>query len=183
MLENIKDHVIISIDIVKNNQEVYINQCVELHAVLTRLYGPIDTTQLYWRYNLFNISCSSVAFYRLWKEINIKIREYVGDSRPLWMTGWLNFHSSNEVLDWHNHKLSVCHGYISIDPKNTVTEFENYAIENIPGQLYLGPSEQMHRVVVKEAYTGPRITIGFDVSDKQNEDHINSNFHSFIPVF
>lgn len=178
-----KDYVLYQIDFVKNNQQLYVNQCIELHKALIRKYGNIDTTKAYWQYNLFNISCSSLAFYRLWKELNIKIRQYIGDDRPLWMSGWLNFHKDAEVLDWHNHKRSICHGYISIDPKNTITEFEDYKINNQSGQLYLGPSERMHRVVVLEPYIDYRITIGFDVSDKQNEDHINSNFYSFIPVF
>ena len=171
------------IDLIKNNQQLYINQCEELHKAIIRTYGEIDTTKAYWKYNIFNVSCSSVAFYRLWKELNVKIREYIGDDRPLWMTGWLNYHPQDQVLDWHNHKLSVCHGYVSIDPKNTVTEFEDFAVENTVGQLYIGPGERMHRVVVKEPYEGNRITIAFDVSDRPNEDHINSNFYSFIPVF
>jgi len=25
--------------------------------------------------------------------------------------------------------------------------------------------------------------LGFDISDRQNVDHINSNFYSFIPIF
>ena len=119
------------IDFVKNNQQLYINQCEELHSAIIRTYGDTDTTKAYCRYNLFNISCSSIAFYRLWKELSIKIREYVGDDRPLWMTGWLNVHTQDQVLDWHNHKLSVCHGYVSIDPKNTVTEFETFVVENM----------------------------------------------------
>lgn len=178
-----KEYVLSQIDFVKNNQQLYVDQCTELHKALIRKYGNIDTTKSYWQYNLFNVSCSSLAFYRLWREINLKIREYVGDDRPLWMSGWLNFHQHNQILNWHNHKLSICHGYVSIDPKDTITEFENYIIDNLPGQLYLGPSEKMHRVVACRPFIGPRITIGFDVSDKQNEDHINSNFHAFIPVF
>ncbi len=174
---------LLQIDFVANNQQLYINQCEELHKAIIRTYGELDTTKAYWRYNLFNVSCSSIAFYRLWKELNVRIREYVGDDRPLWMTGWLNLHKQDQVLDWHNHKLSICHGYVSIDPKNTVTEFEGYSVENKPGQLYLGPSERMHRVVVNEPFDGNRITIGFDVSDRINEDHINSNFHAFLPVF
>jgi hypothetical protein len=177
------EHKLFQIDFVKNNQQLYINQCEELHKAIIRTYGDIDTTKAYWQYNLFNVSCSSIAFYRLWKELNIKIREYVGDNRPLWMTGWLNVHTQDQVLDWHNHKLSICHGYVGIDTKNTVTEFKDYAIENKVGQLYIGPSEQFHRVVVKEPYLGNRITIAFDVSDRADQDHINSNFFSFIPVF
>ncbi len=177
------DFQIHQIDLVKNNQQLFINQCVELHKAIVRTYGFEDTTKAYWAYNLFNVSCSSVAFYRLWKEISVKIREYVGDDRPLWMTCWLNFHQASQVLDWHNHKLSVCHGYVSIDPKDTTTEFEGHSIENKVGQLYIGPSERMHRVVVNKPFLGERITIAFDVSDWKDQDHINTNFHSFMPVF
>lgn len=179
---NRDDYQLYQIDLIKNNHPLFVRQCTVLHEAIRRTYGIDDTTKGYWSYNLFNVSCSSLAFYKLWKELSSKVREYVDDDRPLWISSWLNFHTPAQVLDWHNHKLSIYHGYICIDPKNTVTEFETYKIENRIGQMYIGPSERLHRVVLEKNYLGERITIGFDVSDRVNEDHINSNFHAFMPI-
>jgi hypothetical protein len=110
------------------------------------------------------------------------VRDYVEDDRPLWMESWMKYHIPDEVLDWHRHdsKFTI-HGYLSIDPKNTVTEFKTFSIENKPGNLYLGISgkDMMHRVVVKEPYEGYRITIAFDVIDHTPYNAANL---SFIPI-
>ena len=72
-------------------------------------------------------------------------------------------HDHDNVLGWHNHDWDY-HGYISIDPKNTVTEFRNYKIENKTGQIYFGPGQREHRVVCLDEFSDKRLTIGFDVS-------------------
>ena len=56
-------------------------------------------------------------------------------------------------------------GLISIDPKDTMTEFGHYSIENKIGQIYIGPGNRQHRVILRKPYTTPRITLGFDVLD------------------
>jgi hypothetical protein len=179
----INDYKLYNIEIVENNHQLFVNQCLGMHQALTNSLNFVDTTRSYWQYNFFSLSSSSLAFYKLLKEIVVNVREYVGDDRPLWMSGWINCHRHHEVLDWHNHMLSIVHGYVCIDPKDTETEFEDYSIKNKIGQMYLGPSERLHRVVNKGHYSDHRITIGFDISDRQNVDHINSNFYSFIPIF
>ena len=73
------------------------------------------------------------------------------------------------------------HGYISIDPKNTKTIFEDgTVINNKVGNIYIGPCNLKHKVEVNEPYEDERITLGFDVinSDfKKQNDKI-----SFIPI-
>ena len=125
--------------------------------------GGLGTTRDYRKYNIFSLTAQSVYFYVLYQQIVAAVRDYVGDDRPLWMQCWMNHHRPYEVLDWHHH--DNIHGYLSIDPKSTVTEFKTFSIENKPGNLYLGipGKDMMHRVVVKEPYEGYRITIAFDV--------------------
>ena len=53
--------------------------------------------------------------------------------------------------------------YISIDPKNTITEFEKWKVHNKIGQIYIGEGGHQHRVIVNEPYEGYRITIGLDI--------------------
>ena len=81
----------------------------------------------------------------------------------MWMQAWLNYHNHNQVLGWHNHDWDY-HGYISIDPKNTITEFRDYKIENKVGQIYFGPGQREHRVVCLDEFSDTRLTIGFDIS-------------------
>jgi hypothetical protein len=71
------------------------------------------------------------------------------------------------------------HGYISIDPKNTNTEFEGYSIENRPGQIYIGSAFTRHRVVNKERFDGKRITLGFDLIEPMDCNILN---RGFIPL-
>ena len=74
----------------------------------------------------------------------------------------------NEVLERHNHPDCLFHGYISIDPKDTETEFEDYTIANETGNLYIGDAGIMHQVNVLSPFEGKRITIAFDIEDEKN---------------
>lgn len=176
------DYQLWDIDVVKNNQSLFVDQCYTLHKLIQQAVGDEDTTRSYKRYNVFQISGSSVAFYKLYKNVIANIREYVGDDRPLWMSGWMNFHEPTQVLNWHNHLNSICHGYISIDPKDTVTKFQEYEIENQVGRMYLGPSARLHKVVVNKPFSGHRITLGFDVSDDCDHLLIADGDYNFIPI-
>ena len=143
----------------------------------------LGTTWDYNRYNIFSLTARSVYFYVLYQQIVAAIRDYIGDDRPLWMECWMNHHRPDEVLDWHHHGSTyLLHGYLSVDPKNTVTEFKTFSIENKPGNLYLGISGKgmLHRVVVKEPYEGYRITIAFNVIDHAPYN-AEANL-SFIPI-
>jgi hypothetical protein len=116
-------------------------------------------------------------------------KKYSNTKKELWYQSWLNFHKVNEVLDWHNHPECLFHGYISIDPKETETEFESYKIKNEIGNVYIGNGQLKHKVNVLKPFEGYRITIAFDVI---SEDEINTIYKkygkidintSFIPIF
>lgn len=177
------DHKVYDLPLIEANQQDFINQCNGLHTLFQQIYDTSDSTWTHRRYNIFTLSSTSELFYYLWKNINFCIRNYIGDERPLWMTGWLNYHNNQEILDWHNHVNSVAHGYVSIDPKNTITEFENYQIINKPGRLYIGPSQLRHRVTALEPFDGHRITIAFDVDDRPNIVKAEERIFADIPVY
>lgn len=48
--------------------------------------------------------------------------------KKIWMQAWLNYHDHDQVLDWHNHSAPY-HGYISIEPQDTTTEFGDWEIK------------------------------------------------------
>ena len=66
----------------------------------------------------------------MFKDVFKIVRKYSKTKEPLWIQCWLNYHSDKQVLDWHDHKW-LFHGYISIDPKDTKTIFENGSINTI----------------------------------------------------
>ena len=145
--------------------------------------GSLGTTWDYRKYNIFSLTARSVYFYVLYQQIVAACRDYIGDDRPLWMQCWLNRHLSQEVLPWHAHdETSVLHGYVSIDPKNTVTVFKNFSITNKIGNMYLGGCgpDTAHCVEVLEPYNDYRITIAFDVID-HTPYNATPNL-SFIPI-
>lgn len=144
---------------IANYQQTFVDQCLEIQSLL----NGADTTKSYATYNIFSMSAGSIYFYNLFEELRNIIRTEL-PTGPLWMQAWVNIHNQENVLDWHNHCWPY-HGYISIDPKNTETEFESYIIQNKPGQIYFGPGNRMHRVRVVDPYDGKRITIGYDVTN------------------
>ena len=121
-----------------------------------------DMTLDYFKYNIFSLTAGYYTFYEIYKELILLVKSKLGNKR-MWMQAWLNYHNHDQVLGWHNHDWDY-HGYISIDPKNTVTEFRDYKIENKVGQIYFGPGQREHRVVCLDEFSDTRLTIGFDVS-------------------
>lgn len=159
------------------------------HAKYNSLFKDVSdkgSTWDYKMYNVFSLTAGSSLFYQIYKELLFVIKDYLQDqhslkddySSNLWFQSWLNYHKQNEVLDWHDH-LYTFHGYISIDPKDSTTEFEKYSIKNKPGYIYIGPGNRKHRVVVDTPYTDTRITLGFDLLIKP--DSLPRNL-SFIPI-
>jgi len=173
-------------NIIKENHVSFVNQCKFAKKRIEELLDVQDGTWDYDKYNLFCVTSMSVLFWNLYKELNVHIRNYIGDDRPLWLCSWLNFHSYEDAikkLPYHSHQASY-HGYISIDPQDTVTEFKKgFKIKNKIGQIYLGPGgdenvDYHHRVINNSYYSKPRITIGFNVGDIN--DFISHPI--FIPV-
>jgi hypothetical protein len=159
-----------------NNREDLINVCFKTHDKIINNLKVSETTWSYAKYNFFQMSSCNVNCYHLFIELKKIIREFAGHTRPLWFQSWLNFHTPNQVLNWHNHDWPF-HGYISIDSKKTKTVFEDYEIMNEDGNIYIGLGHKKHKVEVLENYDTPRITIGFDVTEG-NVFHMNS----FLPI-
>jgi hypothetical protein len=142
-----------------NNKNTFVEECYGVKERLDYL-GIQDTTWDYSKYNIFTQTSGSELFWNLYKEICVDVRKYAGGG-PLWMQAWMNFHKSDQVLDWHNHEWEF-HGYVSIDPKNSKTVFENWEVQNKIGNIYIGPGHHKHKVEVLEPYDDYRITIGLD---------------------
>ena len=148
--------------VIVDNHFDFVQQCNIARSNFISKFGDTDLTWQYDKYNIFSLTSGSVLFFKLFNELRNIIRSEV-KSDYIWMQSWMNFHSQDQVLDWHNHSWQY-HGYISIDPKNTTTEFQEYTIENKIGQIYFGPGNRIHRVNVLKPYDGYRITIGYDVT-------------------
>lgn len=168
-----KDYVLHQCEYISKNQQIFIDQCMEIQ---TSLKGT-DTTESYRTYNIFSITAGSIYFYNLFRELRDIIRTEIPEG-SLWMQAWVNIHAENNVLDWHNHYWPY-HGYISIDPKDTETEFDLYTIRNKIGQIYFGPGDRLHRVKVISPYQGKRITIGYDVT---NDPVMHTGCLGLIPL-
>ena len=122
-----------------------------------------------WFYRYYNITCltfGSSLYYKLFSDLQKLIRKTVNHKKPLWYQSWLNFHKPDEVLNWHSHDDCILHGYISIDPKETETDFKEYKIKNKIGNIYIGKPNLKHKVNVLKPFNGHRITIAFDVMDE-----------------
>jgi hypothetical protein len=128
-------------------------------------------TWAYGKYNVFGLTSATIPFYDLFVDLRNVIFDFVQTDQRMWIQSWVNYHTIDEVLDWHDHGYPY-HGYISIRPHKTRTEFEEYEIRNQIGDIYIGPGYRKHRVVVDEEFDTPRITIGFDVL---TEDQIGLN--------
>jgi len=145
-------------------------------------FTSLSTTAGFKHYNIFSYHTESDLFYDLYKELKQVIRDYVGDDRRIWFQSWLNiltYEELEKVLAMHKHVFDV-HGFISIDPKKTVTEFLTYEIENEVGNIYIGPcgDDYYHRVRNVDVWDGNRITIAFDC--KFNSDYRQPN--KFFPL-
>ncbi len=140
-----------------------------------------DSTWTYSDYNFFSLSSPSPLFHQLFLELRDVINGYVPEQMK-WVQCWLNYHNTEQVLDWHNHEWDY-HGYISIDPKNTRTQFREYEIRNEVGNIYIGPGYREHRVVVDDDFQSPRITLGFDVLVyRKDRETLPDSMLSFIPI-
>ncbi len=147
----------------KNIQDIVLHTQMAYQS-FEKMYPNTDTTWTYDRYNIFSLAGPSSVFYRIFKELQQFIKLQLGTDNEIWLQSWMNYMPYQELnrLDWHNHAFDY-HGYISIDPKNTRTDFENYVIDNKPGQIYFGPGYRKHKVIANQPYDGVRITLGFDV--------------------
>ncbi|CAB5222021.1 hypothetical protein UFOVP242_235 [uncultured Caudovirales phage] len=147
-------------------------------------YEGAGSTWNYDSYNLFSYTGGSPYFHTLFMQFQAVCREWVGDDRPLWLQCWLNYHYPDDVLKWHHHYDSIAHGYVSIDPKNTSTRFEQFTVENEIGKIYIGHCGLFHEVVVNKVFDTPRITIAFQLDDDTSLSSYRHRYTntSFIPI-
>ena len=155
----IESYRIYKFEYIKENQSEIINianQCYD--SLISDGFG--DTTWSYYLYNIFSVSSPSFHFLQIYKRLVEIIKENIEEQ--CFLQAWLNYHDHDQVLDWHNHSAPY-HGYISIEPQDTTTEFSDWQIKNECGNIYFGRGNVRHRVVNNSYYSGKRITIGYDV--------------------
>lgn len=155
-------------DVVEKHQQDLIESSLQAEKIFNNRYGAIKNKNLTWSYQSYNIwllTSPCPAWFELYKDLLEVIKNYKKWDTPVWMESWINLHNSSEFLDWHTHYWPL-HGYISIDPLKTATEFEGYEIINRPGQIYLGPGKRLHRVCPRGRIDESelRITVGFDIA-------------------
>jgi len=164
-------YLIKNLSYIKNNQKEFIKTSELAHKRFVFTYGKpfneMSTTWFYRYYNLTTLTVGCPLYYKFFKDLQKIIRKFSKHKKPLWYQCWLNFHEQHEVLDWHFHKDSLFHGYVSIDPKHTETTFKKYTIKNEVGKLYLGYSYQHHKVKILTPFQGKRITVAFDIVDEE----------------
>lgn len=187
LIEDNKEHnykIWRSSEIVKNKDE-FIRQVESSRNSLNAIFPKIDSTWGYNVYNIFSISAGYEMFYNLYKDLQFIVRDYMQTDEPLWMQSWVNYQYENDLLDWHAHFDWACHGYISIDPKDSITMFEGFEIKNEVGNIYIGPSNVQHKVYSTGQYHGHRITCGYDIGKRDvllNMQERNSVNISFMPI-
>ena len=165
------DYALYQSDFIVNNLPDIYEDLDIAHRAFKSMFPEQDSTWSYNRYNIFALTAPSTSFYQIYKDMRTLVRSQLGDDRPLWFQAWLNYHTPDQLLDWHDHEFEY-HGYISIDPKSTKTVFEGYEIINKPGQIYFGPGNRKHTVQAIEPFEGVRTTIGFDIHTIPNSPYI-----------
>jgi hypothetical protein len=184
------DYKLYQLSLIENNYQSFVTNCNLLYNLIQQKTKNNDTTWDFNKYNIFQLSSSSILFYDLYKELTLCIREFIGDDRPLWIQCWLNYHKGKQVetsLSAHTHPWDY-HGYICIEPQDTTTIFyKGYKIKNKVGQIYIGKGngqnnenpDLTHYVKINKSYNGNRITLGFDLAVTPD---ISLDKGKFIPV-
>ena len=168
------------VNLISDNHKDFVEECYRAKDRFDIFYPNKSSTWTYDSYNVFSLTSGSELFYKLFKEIQNIVREHVKTEEPLWLQSWLNFHQKEEVLNWHDHKCCIAHGYVSIEPHNTKTVFENFEVDNEVGKLYIGQPNMLHKVEVIEDFDSPRITIAFDVLNLDNYKELRDMFSNNI---
>lgn len=185
------DWEIVKSEAVIKDRHLLIKQIREIHPWILESLKLNHSTWDFSQYNIFGSLCGSVPAWHLYHDICTNVRRVFNSSKPIWMQAWVNFDMPDKVLDWHKHGWPL-HGYVSIDCKSTQTQFRktepekddtdptiDYIIDNEDGNIYIGPGNRWHKVKVLRSYPTPRITIGFDVTDRTDCGDGN---HGLMPV-
>jgi len=153
------------------NQAEFVSDCTTLFKRLTKDLKNYDTTWTYDQYNIFSYDSPKQIWTDLYRELRDCAIDFIGNDKDLCYQSWLNYHLEHQLLDWHDHEWPY-HGYICIQPLDSKTVFEDFTIDNIIGNIYIGHGNLKHKVVCDNVDM-PRITIGFDITD--NSESISGN--------
>jgi hypothetical protein len=183
ILEN-RDRLLNSCEIVRDNLVSYLNM----------EEGDKTTTWKHAEYNFWtHAMLVDPMFIKVWEELLQVIKECAPkEAEYAWVQSWMNFDSYSSVennLPHHAHGCSI-HGYVSIEPQDTKTVFDDWEIHNEVGNIYIGLGKWKHHVENLKEYAGPRATIGYDVvfGDLAWEDYTEEGYQSlpwhehWIPV-
>ena len=90
--------------------------------------------------------------------------DFIVNDKDLCYQSWLNYHLEHHLLDWHDHEWPY-HGYISIQPLDSKTIFEDFSIKNIIGNIYIGNGNLKNKDVCDNVNIHS-ITLEFDRKEK-----------------
>ena len=154
-----------------DNHKEFVSDCTSLFKEVGKTLNNYDSTWSYDKYNIFSYASPKKIWTDLYRELRDCAIDFIGNDKDLCYQSWLNFHLEHQLLDWHDHKWPY-HGYISIQPLQSKTVFEDFTVSNEIGNIYIGHGNLQHKVECDQV-NKPRITLGFDITDQQ--DHISSN--------
>ena len=150
-------------NVIANNRNKAYMHCSYAYKKRKELYSSnLD-------YNLFELSSSSDIFYDLCKEITYVIKDYLEHSPKVWMTSSINYYQQDENIEPVFHSYDFC-GYICLEPRGTITKFDDWEIENKPGLIYIGPGNTTSETIITSPYDGYRGFIEFGCSVRQDQD-------------
>lgn len=136
-----------------------------------RIADSTDSTSAYNAYNAFTLLSDNSEWRNVYADVSRIVKNFYkkqgGTANTLYLKAWINFNDTNSVLGWHTHD-SLFHGYVSVTPHDTITQFDGFNVTNEVGKIYVGPGGLRHRVLVAKKYDSKRITIAFDVNDDFN---------------
>lgn len=147
-----------------------------------------------WRdYNIFQFYRDDI--YMLYKEISSMAKEacaYYGidfAEQKYMIQGWFNVNYAGKgKLGWHNHGgpwMPFLHGYYCVSAGHSTTEFEilgkSISIENEDNRIILSEMGHPHRMG-DWAWSGPRITIAFDLLPLKTVKSMNAVPQHWIPL-
>jgi hypothetical protein len=166
------------------------DQCMEVFKKFRKRHPKIHPSHNYKEYNIFSIAEGNAFFYDLLKEIRNCFVDFSGadlSKERYWFHSWINVDDENSLDKsfgfWHSH-LCDYHGYVTITPNDTITEFRNWKIFNEPANIYVGYGMTEHRVIKKEEkiFNGEfyRISIAFNIYSEKKYTEQNDN--SIFPL-
>lgn len=157
-----KDYILHQSSYITNNIKGILED-IKIGLRLHQEWFPYEnTTWTYPKYNTFSLLAPSSHFWYIFQELKNLILTNITENKELWLQSWINYHTHQDLLDWHDHEWPY-HGYINLNCEKTETVFESHTVKNKPGQIYFGHGHIKHKVVALENFGYKRITIGFDV--------------------